>query len=157
MRLVFNSIKNFWNSKQRKQLTDSRNIVLYIFGVIVLAISWSGVKTVQTNYELQKQISALKQQNEVYSLKNLNSSLQNQYLQSDEYLDLAARQDLGLAAPGEQVLLIPTNVAMKYVDQSLVSTYGASSSPAPADNRSKIAKNLEDWRDFLLGRKLFSD
>lgn len=148
---MLEQIKNTYNSKQVKQLFDARNIALYIFGVIVLAIAWSGAKTAQNNYELQKQISALKQQNQVLSLQNANTFLQNQFYQTNEYLELSARQNLGLAAPGEQVMVIPKAVAMKYVDPSLASKSSDSQQPT-IDNRSKYAKNLEAWRDFLLGR-----
>jgi cell division protein FtsB len=147
---VLQQIKKFWKSKNRQQLTDARNIALYIFAVIVLAISWSGVKTLQTNYELQKQISTLKQQNEVLTLQNGNTALQNQYYQTNQYLELAARQDFGLAAPGEKILLISKDVAMKYVDPSLSPH---SSSKNTADKRSRYAKNFQAWRDFLLGHK----
>src|SRR5262249_47491705 len=149
-------IQAFWSSKRRQQLTDPRNIVLYIFALIVLAISWSGVKTVQSNYELQKRIAELKQGNDVLRLENQNTQLQNQYYQTDQYLELAARQNLGLAAPGEQVLLVPKNVALKYVDSKLAPKT-PKDSQFTTDKRSKYARNLEDWRDFLLGRKLFSN
>lgn len=135
-------------------MTDVRNIGLYVFAVIVLAITWSGVKTLQINYELQKQISTLKQQNEVLKLQNDNTALQNQYYQTNQYLELAARQGFGLAAPGEKILLISKDVAMKYVDPSL------SPEAAPGtttDTRSKYAKNLQAWRDFLLGRQVSID
>jgi len=152
---VLQIIKNFWNSKRRRQLTDPRNIGLYIFAVVVLAITWSGVKTVQNNYELQKQISALQQKNGVLQLQNENTKLQNKYYQTDQYLELIARQNFGLAAPGEQVLLVPKSVALKFVDPNLAPS---SSQPAPVHNsQSKYSKNLEDWRDFFLGRKLFSN
>ncbi len=143
-------IKKFWKSKNRQQLTDVRNIGLYVFAVIVLAITWSGVKTLQINYELQKQISILKQQNEVLQLQNDNTVLQNQYYQTNQYLELAARQDFGLAAPGEKILLISKDVAMKYIDPSL---NPQSPSKSTVDDRSKYAKNFQAWRDFLLGRK----
>lgn len=138
------------SDKQLRQLTDPRNLAVYVFAFIVLAIAWSGVRTLQTNYELQKKISALRQENEVLKLQNDNTALQNQYFQTDDYLEIAARQDLGLAAPGEKVLLVPKAVALKYVDTSSI-TKPASPS---ADNRSKYIRNLESWRDFLLGRKL---
>ena|SRR5579862_8768373 len=152
---MFSKIQNFLRSKQARQLADVRNIALYIFGIVVLAIAWSGAKTVQDNYELQKQITTLQQQNSLLSLENGNTYLQNQFYQTNEYLELSARQNLGLAAPGEQVLLIPQNVAMKYVDPSLDMT--KSNSQNAVDNRPKYAKNLEDWRDFLLGLKSSSD
>jgi len=142
--------KSFLNS-----FRDIRNVVLYIFAVIVLAITWSSIKTVQINYGLQKQISVLNQQNDVLQLENQNAVLQNQYYQTNQYLDLAARQNLGLAGPGEKVMLVPKAVALKYVDQSLITK--ASTQATTADNRSKYVKNLETWRDFLLGRKIFQD
>jgi len=153
---MFTRIQNFINSKTFRQLIDARNIGLYIFGIIVLAIAWSSAKTVQNNYDLQKRIATLNQQNTVLWLENGNTYLQNQFYQTNEYLELSARQNLGLAAPGEQVLIVPQAVAAKYVDPSLDMTKTAS--PAKSvDNRSKYTKNLEDWRDFLLGRKLFSN
>lgn len=153
---MLDEIKNFLNSKKARQLVDIRNIGLYIFGIIVLAIAWSGAKTVQNNYELQKQINTLQQQNAVLSLQNDNAGLQNQFYNTKEYLDLSARQELGLASPGEQVLLVPESVAMKYVDPSLQSNPGTLTS-SKSDTRAKYVKNLENWRDFLLGRKLFSN
>ena len=149
-------LSEFWNYQRTKQLTYVRNIGLYIFAIIVLAITWSGVKTVQNNYELQKKISTLQQQNDVLKLQNGNIALQNQYLGTNQYLDLAARQALGLAAPGEQVLIVPNNVAMKYVDTSL-NPQSSTSSTNTTNHQSKYMRNLEDWRDFLLGRKIFQD
>jgi len=154
---MLNSLQRIWNSQRAKQLIDVRNIGLYIFSIIVLAITWSGVKTVQVNYELQKKISVLRQQNAVVYLQNQNTGLQNKYLQTDQYLELAARQDFGLAAPGEKVLLIPKNVAMKYVNPALNPQAESVSNSSPKDNRSSMMNNLQDWRDFLLGRKLFED
>ncbi len=135
--------------KIKKHFTTS-NVALYIFALIVLAITWSGVKTIQSNYELQKQVSVLKQQNDVTSLQNQTIQLKNQYYATDQYLDLAARQDLGLAAPGEQVLLISKATALKYVNTSIASQVQISKS----DTRPQFIKNMEAWRDFLLGRNV---
>ena len=154
---MLQTLRNLWSPERLKQLTDIRNIGLYIFTVIVLAISWSGVKTVQSNYELQKQISVLKQQNDVLRLTNENTYLQNQYLGTNQYLELSARRNFGLAAPGETVLLVPKSVAMKYVDPSLNPDSNDTSGVSADTNKSKAAKNLQDWRDFLLGRKLFAN
>jgi cell division protein FtsB len=153
---MFEKIQNIYNSKKTRQLLDVRNIGLYIFGIVVIAIAWSGAKTVQSNYELQKKISTIQQENTLLWLQNSNTYLQNQYYKTDQYLDLSARQNLGLAAPGEQVMLVPKDVAMRYVDPSLNPKSTPSQAVAP-DNRPKYVKNLESWRDFLLGRKLTID
>ena len=151
---MLKGIRNFLKSNRRRQLTDPRNVGLYIFTLVVLAITWSGVKTVQNNYQLQKQISTLQQQNTVTQLQNEDANLQNQYYQTNQYLELAARQDFGLAAPGESILLVPKAVALKYVNQSLLPT---AQTTQQSSTTPKYIKNLEDWRDFLLGHRLFDN
>jgi cell division protein FtsB len=139
--------------KQLKNLSDIRNVALYVFVIVLLAIAWSSAKTIQKNYDLQKQISTLKQQNQVIQIHNENIRLENKYYQTDQYLELTARQVLGLAAPGEKVLLIPKSVALKNIDPSR-SKQVEPKTGNPIDNRSTYIKNMETWRDFLLGRNL---
>jgi cell division protein FtsB len=93
-------------------LRDIRNVGLLVFTIIVLLISWSGVKSIQTNYGLQKEIARLSQENQVRQLENTNLALRNDYYNSNQYLELSARQNLGLALPGETVLLVPKSVAL---------------------------------------------
>lgn len=146
-------LSEFLNSKRAQQLLDVRNIVLYIFAVIVLAITWSGIKAVQKNYDLQKQASVLRQENQIIELENTNTALRNKYLETDQYLELAARQNLGLAAPGEKVMIVPKSVALKYVDEPVAETESKNEVLGPKGYR----KNIQDWRDFLFGRKLFDE
>lgn len=150
-------IDNFWNPTRLKQITDVRNVGFYVFAVVVLAIAWSGVKTVQNNYELQREISILKQQNEVLRLSNQNTGLESQFYETDQYLELAARQNLGLAAPGETVLLVPKSVAMKHINAALTPPSSEAENSDTTASKSKFAQNFQDWRDFLLGRQLFND
>jgi len=119
-----------------------------IFVVIVLLISWSGVKSIQTNYGLQKQIAELKQQNQVQQLSNDNLALQNQYYNSNQYLELSARQNFGLAAPGEQELIVPKTVAQSYT----VKLSSASSAPA-TKTPPTYQKHVQSWLDFFLHRQ----
>jgi len=153
---MLDEIQKLLSSKRVRQLADVRNIALYIFGIIVLAIAWSGARTVQNNYQLQKQIAALQQQNSVLHLQNNNTYLQNQFYDTEVYQELSARQNLGLAAPGEQVLLVPKSVAMKYVDPALADNRD-NNTASPIDNRPGYTKHIEAWRDFLLGRKATTD
>ena len=96
----------------------------------------------------------MEEQNKVLKLENENAALKNKYFETDQYLELAAREFLGLAAPGEKVLLISKEVALKHVDPKLFEKAVSQTSP---DNRSKVVKNLQEWRDFLLGRRLLQD
>src|SRR5665213_736281 len=97
-----------------QRLGDIRFTGQLVFALIVLLVTWSGIKSIQTNYGLQKQISALNQQNTVQQLQNNNLALQNNYLNSNQYLELAARQNFGLAAPGEKEIIVPESVALAY-------------------------------------------
>jgi cell division protein FtsB len=131
------------------RLTDIQVIGQFGFVVIILLISWSGVKVIHTNYQLQQQISRIKQENEIQRLKNENLKLRNQYYNSQQYLELAARQNFGLAAAGEREYIVPKEVALKYAPEAPKSqSAGVSAAP----NRSFYQKNLQAWMDFFLHR-----
>jgi cell division protein FtsB len=126
---------------------DVRFTGLILFAVIVLLISWSGVKVIETNYQLQKQISALQQQTDVASLKDDNQKLQNEYYNTSQYLELSARANFGLGAPGEKELIVPQAVAMAH-------TVDPPSAPTQASTISKpfYQRNLQAWVNFFLHR-----
>jgi cell division protein FtsB len=131
-----------------QRLGDVRFAGQVVFVVIVLLISWSGVKSIQTNYGLQKQISTLKQQNNLQKLQNDNLALQNQYFNSNQYLELSARQNFGLAAAGEQEVVVPPSVALAYtVDLPSTPKPDAATIKQPAYQR-----NFQSWVNFFLHR-----
>jgi cell division protein FtsB len=131
-----------------QRLSDPRFAGQVLFVVIVLMVSWSGVKTIQTNYNLQKQITSLNQQNELQSLQNDNLALQNQYYNSNQYLELSARQNFGLAAANEKEVIVPASVAQEYeVSIPNQDTTSAVKSKLPAYQR-----NIESWVDFFMHR-----
>ena len=130
------------------RMSDMRFAGQVLFVIIVLLVSWSGIKTIQSNYALQKQISAIKQQNAVKQLENDNLALQNNYYKSNQYLELAARHDLGLGLPGEKEVIVPASVAKNY-------TVGIAVEPSTSETNHKttfIERNLTGWRDFFLHR-----
>ena len=129
-----------------KSLQDVRVAGQLLFVIIVLLISWSGVKAIQTNYGLQKQISALQEQNDVQTLKNKNLKLQNDYYNSSQYLELSARQNFGLALPGETELIVPQQVALA----DTVDVPAPSTKQAALPQQSSFEKNVTAWLDFFL-------
>ncbi|HSH56117.1 MAG TPA: septum formation initiator family protein [Candidatus Limnocylindrales bacterium] len=133
------------------ELRDVRTLGLIAFGIIVLLVSWSGVKAIQTNYQLQKQISQLQQENEVQKLKNSNQQLKNEYYKSSQYLELSARQNFGLAAPGEKILIVPKEVALAHVS-GVKAVDVISAVEKRADNHPFYQKNWQAWLDFFLHR-----
>ncbi len=126
------------------QLNDIRFIGQICFIVIVLLISWSGVKTIQTNYNLQKQITTLNQQNEIQKLQNDNLALENTYYNSNQFLELSARQNFGLASPGEKEVTVSKQVALAHTIP--ISNYANIQSP----NKTTNHNNINSWVNFFL-------
>lgn len=129
-----------------KLLSDPRNVGLIAFGIVALLVTWSGVKTVQTNFELDKKISIAKQRNDIARLENENLKLKNTYYESDQFLELAARRQFGKAAPGEQLYLVPEEVAMARTVDMPTDEKGSEPAPAP---KPKYQQNFEAWSEFL--------
>ena len=117
--------------------------------VLVLLMSWSGVKVIQTNYGLQKQITILKQQNTLQQLQNQNLALQNQYYNSNQYLELSARQNFSLASPGEKEVIVPGNIALSYDVP-----FETKSAPQNTlvTKQPTYQRNFESWVNFFLHR-----
>jgi cell division protein FtsB len=134
-----------------QQLRDVRLLGFVVFGVLVLLASWSGVNVISTNYDLQKQIAQLDQQNQVSQLQNTNLQLQNEYLNTDTYLELTARKQFGKAAPGETLLLVPKSVALAHAAE-LPEAKTATTPGSTASSDQPQRSNYQAWLDFILHR-----
>ncbi len=108
------------------------------------------VSVIQTNFDLEKQVSTLDQQNQVAELENNNLKLQNEFYNTDTYLELQARKQFGKAAAGETEVIVPKNVAMSYV-VGLPELDAKQASPS-VPPQSKYQHNFESWINFFLHR-----
>lgn len=136
------------------QWRDTRLWTFVVFGIVVVVASWSGIRVIETNYELQKKIARLQQQNDVIRLQNENQKLKNQYLETDTYLELSARQQFSKAAPGEKLIIVPKNVALAHAKEIPAQVAGESTAGTTKNASSRFAKNLRAWRDFIFSHKL---
>lgn len=132
-----------------RRLSDPRFVGQAVFVIIVLLISWSGVKSIQTNYGLQKQITALNQQNSLQQLQNDNLALQNQYYNTNQYLELSARQNFGLAMPGEKEVVVPEQVALAYT----VAPPSTDNADSAKSRQPVYQRNFQSWTDFFFHRQ----
>ncbi|HYH74495.1 MAG TPA: septum formation initiator family protein [Candidatus Saccharimonadales bacterium] len=138
-------------SNYAQHLRDVRVVGLLLFLVVLLMMSWSGVKVIETNYSLQKQISQLQQQKDLQELSNTNLKLTNEYYGSNQYLELMARQNFGMAAPGETVLVVPQDVALSHtVDKP--NTEQEQQQQAAA-KQPFYQRNFQAWMNFFLHRQ----
>jgi len=118
------------------------NIVLVVAVLIALGWVWGTMDTLQNNFRLQAQVNVLRQQVDQDSLITQNLALENQYYASSEYLELEARERLGKAAPGEHMLLLPSN------------TVTDTQSPVrQTSNATSQDSNFQAWLNFFFGSR----
>lgn len=130
---------------------DVRFLGLMVFVVLVLLTSWSGVRIIEINYSLQKEIAALMARNQVRQLENENLKLKNQYLNTDTYLELTARQQFGKGAPDETLILVPREVALSRAP--LLPEATAETGPRKQQQPSYL-QNFQAWREFYFRKSI---
>lgn len=146
---MLQKIKTIDYKRYVKDLRDVRMVGLLAFGIVVLLVTWSGISVIQTNYELQKQISRLEQEVDLHKLENSNLKLRNQYYNTDQYLELQARRQFGKAGVGEKLLLVPKGVALAHSTE--VEKISEVVQPAEAA-KPFYQQNFEAWMAFLFRR-----
>lgn len=129
----------------RHEYLTSNNLVLAV--ALVIAISWAiaSVQAVERNYQLQRVIDQKRRQLQLAELQTDNLQYEQRYYNSDEYRILELKRRLGLAQPGEKVLILPPNSAKaKEIDQDAQPTV----QPAPVKQ-----PPFQQWMEFLFGDK----
>jgi len=135
------NVKRVWRTVE-SQLTLNNGVLLVAL-LIGSSWVWSTVDAIQRNFTLQQQVDAANQQIAVQDLENKSQQLENQYYQSNEYLELSARARLNKAAPGEHLLILPPNTVQPMAQQQ------AQAQDIPITQRSDFAQ----WMYFLFGKK----
>jgi len=130
--------------KKIKPYLNINNGILAVALLITVSWVWGTIDAIQQNFVLQQQVDTLTQQNGYYELQNETLSFEQKYYQSDEYLELSAREHLNKATPGEKVLILPPNTITTPPDIT-----PASQETVPITQRS----NFEQWMYFLFGNK----
>ncbi|MCA9332146.1 septum formation initiator family protein [Candidatus Saccharibacteria bacterium] len=148
---MFDKIKNLKSIPYIQELKDVRILGMLVFGVIVLLVSWSGVKVIETNYILQQQIARMEEETKLLELQNANEKLKNEYYKTDQYLELQARKQFGKAAPGETVLVVPESVALKYT-KDFGNDKAENKSSFQQKEKPFYQKNIEAWMSFFFRR-----
>lgn len=126
-----------------KTFLNIHNALLVLAFIITASWVWGTIEAIQKNFTLQQQVDALAQKNAYHELENQTLEFQQKYYQTDEYLELAAREKLNLAAPGEKVLILPPNTVKPSVNDT----------PEPSIMPLAKRSNFEQWLYFLFGDK----
>lgn len=101
-------------------------------------LAWALFGIVARNYELQGQIKNYEKQLAALAEEKIELEYKLRYYQTDAFKEREARAKLGLMAEGENIIVLPKNVAPK------------SSQPSQTES-SKPKSNLKQWWEFLFG------
>ncbi len=120
------------------------NVVISAALLIGASWAWGSIGVMQRNYDLQKEVDAKSRQLKLADLDVQTSTFEKKYYQSTEYKELAVRERLGLATPGENVLILPPNSdAAKKADAQLSNVTIVQSSVQPS--------KFQQWMNFIFG------
>lgn len=139
--MVPNALKQI--QKLAPKLLEINNIVFIVAIGVALSLIWNTVTAIEKNFSLQTRVDDLAQEVSILQLENENLDLNNEYYRTDAYLELAARETLGLVAPGEKVLILPD-----YSDLASLPTQNGS-----AASDQEEASNFDQWLYFLFRRE----
>ncbi len=135
--------------KYTKSLRDVRVLGLQVFIAIAILVTWNSIGVIQSNYELQQDLSRLEQENLVKELENETLQLRNLYYETDQYLELAARKQFSKGAAGETLILVADDVAREYSSEPL----DLESNTVSAPEKPSYQKNFEAWMEFFFRRE----
>lgn len=121
------------------------NAVIAIAAVIAISWAWASVGVVQRNYALQREIDDKLRQKQLIELETQSLEYEQKYYRSSEYLTLEVKKRLGLAEPGEKVVVLPPNSPEASKSDGALAQTGtqAIKDTEPTD--------LQQWMNFLFG------
>ena len=127
----------------RHRYMTMNNIVIAVAFFIGLSWVWGSIGMMQRNYALQKEVDTKTRNLKLTELETQNLKYEQRYYQSSEYQELEVRKRLGLANPGEHVLILPPNTPQaKSADVSVADRPTRTVEPT---------SDFQQWMNFLFG------
>ena len=111
-----------------------------ILVIACLSWAWGSISAISRNWELAQRLDARQKELKLIQLEVETMELENEYLRSEEYQELAARHQQNKLLPGEQMVYLSDNTP------AAREKYKEIESPEPTP-----PSNLEQWFSFLFG------
>lgn len=122
----------------RQQYFTTYNLILAITVIVAIFWIWGSLGMMQRNYKLQKRMDDKERELIIAQLSVDKARLEQRYYQTAEYQELAVRERLNLALPGEHLLILPPNSKEAQQEEETV---------RPEEPLS----NFQQWMNFLTG------
>ena len=138
MKLNLNDLK----AKARRAKYYFSNDILTLSNIIMVSVIfisviwvWGNIAAMEKNYAIQKKLELKQRPALIDEISYKTLEYEQKYLKSSEYQVLAVREKLGLAMPGERVLILS-----KYPEEQ-------------KERRAETLKtsNFTQWINFLFG------
>lgn len=129
----------------RRHYLTTNNAVIAVAAVIAVSWAWASVGVVQRNYALQREIDDKLRQKQVIELETQSLEYEQKYYKSSEYLTLEVKKRLGLAEPGEKVLVLPPNTSTASDNDKALARSGIETI------KDEEPTDLQQWMNFLFG------
>lgn len=123
-----------------RHMTVNRFLVL-LFILCCLNWTYNAIVSLSRNWQLEQQLAAKEREAKILELEVETIELENQYLASEEYQELAARAKANKILPGESLVYLPKNsdaAKNKHTTETVASAYTEPS-------------NFRQWLSFLFG------
>ncbi len=131
-----------------RKYANMNNFALIFIVFVSICFVCGTISTIDMNFGAQKRLDDLKRKEKLVELEVAMQEYEKNYYKTDEYKDLAARQKLGLASPGEKVLILPANSPeVKREIELEQSKQLKTEKTVRAD-----VSNFQQWIDFLSGK-----
>ena len=111
------------------------NIIMGSVIVVSIVWVWGSISAMEKNYAIQKKLELKQRRALIEEINYQTLQYEQKYLKSSEYQELAVREKLGLALPGEHVLVLPKYPEEKKKQQTETSKQS----------------NFTQWMNFIFG------
>ncbi len=118
-------------------------IIIIVEFLLVAYLIYSLTKNVYNSYKVDQYIEEFERENTVIENENRQKTEDYLYFTSEEYIDKIAKQNLGLVNPGEEVIILSSNIPTLDNEDNL-------------DSSLNLAKysgmtNSQQWWSFFFG------
>ncbi len=119
-------------------------VILIVAVIFCLAWTWGSIDAMTRNWSLAQELMSRQRERAVLELEVETLELENEYYQSYEYQELAARKYQGKMLPGETMIYLPDN------SEAAINKHKTSETDDTTLATTAMT-NLEQWLAFLFG------
>lgn len=130
----------------KNELFTFERVVLVVAASCCLAWTWGSIDAMTRNWTLAQELMSRQREKAVLELEVETLELENEYYQSHEYQELAARKYQGKMLAGETMIYLPDNS-----ESARAKHKDSPSDSAEPTIATATMSNLEQWIAFLFG------